>query len=341
MPLRNHHLSDLALRYTRLFEAAQDGILILDYPEARIEDANPYICNLIGYSREELLGKQIWELGLISDKAKADVVQETLIKTGYIRYEDINLLTKNGIKIPVEFICNAYPIDGSTVIQCNIREISARKEAESALALEQAKLAKQMYDTIDSLSNVIEARDPYTAGHQMRVTHLAVAIAHEMKLSPFVIDGLRFAAQIHDIGKIGIPSEILTKPSALNPLEIAILRSHAQAGFDILKPLSFPWPVTEIIIQHHERLDGSGYPNNLKGDAIHLEARILAVADTVEAMTSDRPYRAAKGLEAALAEIQSQSGILYDSRVVDACVRLFREQGYQLPDIDSTEHHRL
>lgn len=341
MSTKNFDLNELALRYTRLFETAQDGILLLDYPDGRIEDANPYMLRLIEYTREELLGKQLWEIGLIEDKEKALQAQRTITEKGYVRYEDIDLLTQSGKRIPTEFICNSYPVDGSTVIQCNVREISARKEAEVALAQERAKITHQMYEVIDSLSNVIEARDPYTAGHQMRVTDLAVAIGHEMKLAPSIVDGIRFASQIHDIGKISIPAEILTKPSALNPLEVAMLRSHAQSGFDILKPLTFPWPVAKIILQHHERLDGSGYPNALKADDICLEAKIIAVADTVESMCTDRPYRPSRGNKAALDEIKSNSGSLYDEHVVAACLDLFQKKGYQFPVVHSVKYERL
>lgn len=335
------NLDDLALRYTRLFESAQDGILLLNFPDGRIEDANPYILNILEYSRDELLGKQMWELGFIENKEEAQNAQKLIVETGYVRYEDIDLMTKSGKRVPVEFVCNSYPVDGSTVIQCNIRDISARKEAEFALAQEQAKISQQMYEMIDSLSNVIEARDPYTAGHQKRVTSLAVAIGHEMKLPPSVVDGIRFASQIHDIGKISIPTEILIKPSALNPLEVAMLRSHAQTGYEIIKPLTFPWPVAAIILQHHERLDGSGYPNALRSDEICIEAKVLAVADTVEAMCSHRPYRQTKGLDAALDEIELNSGVLYDENVVSACLNLFRNQNYQFPSIEEPRLGRL
>ena len=341
MNTKNHDLNELSLRYRRLFEAAQDGILLLDYPEGRIEDANPYILNLLGYSLEDLIGKRLWEIGLIADKLRAEAAHQAIVDSGFVRYEDIDLVTKGGDRIPVEFVSNSYALDGLTVIQCNIREISARKKAEVSLAQEQAKIAKQMFDVIDSLSNVIEARDPYTAGHQKRVTNLAVAIAQEMKLAPSMIDGIRFASQIHDIGKVSIPTEILTKPSALNPLEVAMLRNHAQAGYDILKPLTFPWPVASMILQHHERLDGSGYPNALKEEDICLEAKVIAVADTVEAMSSDRPYRPSRGIEVALDEIESQRGRLYDTEVVDACLDLFRHKGYQFPLVHTPEYRRL
>lgn len=334
-------LSELSLRYSRLFEAAQDGILLLDYPECRIEDANPYILALIGYSKDEILGKQLWEIGLIADKDKALAAQNEILKSGYVRYEDIDLVTKAGSRVPVEFISNSYPVDGKTVVQCNIREISQRKELEIALAQKQADLAHQMYAVIDSLSNVIEARDPYTAGHQKRVADLAAEIGKEMNKAPGFIEGVRFAAQIHDIGKISIPAEILTKPSALNPLEVAMLRSHAQTGYEILKPLMLPWPIAKIVLQHHERLDGSGYPAGIKDSEICLEAKIIAVADTVEAMSTDRPYRPNGGLNAALDEIEENSGVLYDKEVVDACLTLFRDKGYTLPNVSVNRYGRL
>lgn len=337
----NHVLNELSQRYTRLFEAAQDGILLLDCPECRIEDANPYILSLLGYSKEDLLGNKLWKIGLLADKTRADQVQETIINVGYVRFEDIDLVRKDGQRLSTEFICNSYKVDGRTVIQCNIRDISARKEAEEALSRERARLAEQIFETVNSLSNVIEARDPFTAGHQRRVASLAVEIAREMNLSPNVVDGLRFASQIHDIGKISIPTEILTKPTSLNPMEVAMLRSHAQAGYDILKPLTFPWPIAKIILQHHERLDGSGYPKGLKGDEICLEAKILAVADTVEAMTSNRPYRPAAGLETALNEIDADGGQTYDPDVVKACLNLFRQRGYVFPEAIQVRYQKL
>lgn len=340
-PVENHVLDELSQRYTRLFEAAQDGILLLSFPACEIEDANPYILSLLGYSKENLLGKQLWEIGLVSDKTKAEKVKETIVNVGYVRYDDIDLARKDGQRLPVEFICNSYKLDGRTVVQCNIRDISARKEAEQALSRERARLAEQIFETVNSLSNVIEARDPYTAGHQRRVANLAVEIAKEMGLTPSMIDGLRFASQIHDIGKISIPSEILTKPTALNPMEVAMLRSHAQAGYDILKPLTFPWPVAKIILQHHERIDGSGYPKGLLADEICIEAKILGLADTVEAMTSNRPYRPAAGLEAALNEIDTNSGRTYDPEVVKACMTLFRHRGYVFPEVIQAPYQKL
>ena len=332
--------NNLSHRYVQLFETAQDGILLLSHPQGLIEDANPYILSLLGYTKNELIGKELWEIGLLSDKDKALAAHQAILNTGFVRYEDIDLKTKAGQRLAVEIICNSYHINGDMVVQCNIRDITKRRGLDTLRINEQVKREiKQLEATISSLSNVIEARDPFTATHQKRVADLACAIALELKLSLYDIEGLNMAAQIHDIGKIGIPTEILTKPSALTPLEIAMLRGHAQTGYEILKPLSFPWPVAEFVLQHHERLNGSGYPNALKGDAICIESRILAVADTVEAMSSDRPYRGAISLENALKEIDDNRDVLFDGAVVDACLKLFNEKNYHFPQISNSHYH--
>jgi PAS domain S-box-containing protein/putative nucleotidyltransferase with HDIG domain len=194
-----------------------------------------------------------------------------------------------------------------------------------------AALRKSLEDTILAIAATTEMRDPYTAGHERRVAELAASIAREMGLAEPAIEGIRFGAMIHDLGKIKIPAEILVKPTRLTPIEYELIKQHAQAGYDILKGIDFPWPVAQMVLQHHERIDGSGYPQGLKGDAIIREARILAVADTVEAMSSHRPYRPGLGLDKALAEIERVRDVLYDAQTVDACLRLFREKGYTLP----------
>lgn len=184
---------------------------------------------------------------------------------------------------------------------------------------------------VGTMAAAAEARDPYSAGHQQRVAELAVAIAIDLGLSPHDVDGLRLAAKVHDIGKLAIPSQILNKPSRLRPTEFALIKEHAQAGSDIVRGIDFPWPVADVILQHHERIDGSGYPAGLVGDGILLGARIIAVADVVEAMSSHRPYRASLGITAALSEIESGRGTLYDAEVVDVCLRRFREDGWRFP----------
>jgi PAS domain S-box-containing protein/putative nucleotidyltransferase with HDIG domain len=191
------------------------------------------------------------------------------------------------------------------------------------------KLQKTMEGTINIVAKIVETRDPYTAGHQLKVSKLATAIAREMKLPPDKIEGIRIASLVHDIGKISIPAEILSKPTKLNEIEYSLIKDHSQIGYDILKTIDFPWPVAKIVIQHHEKINGSGYPQSLKDNKILLEARIMGVADVVEAMSSHRPYRPALGLDKALEEISQNKGILYDPEVVDTCIKLFKEKGFK------------
>jgi putative methionine-R-sulfoxide reductase with GAF domain len=208
-----------------------------------------------------------------------------------------------------------------------------RGERDRAVAEQQRYLSRMqegLRDTVQAIATTVEMRDPYTAGHQRRVADLAAGIAGEMNLPHEQIYAIHLAGIVHDLGKIAIPAEILSKPSRLNEMEYNFIKTHPRAGYDILKDINFPWPIAQMVLQHHERMDGSGYPQGLKGDAILLEARILAVADVVEAIASHRPYRPGMGLETALAEIQSKRGILYDAAVVDATLRLIREHGYQL-----------
>jgi len=176
----------------------------------------------------------------------------------------------------------------------------------------------------------VETRDPYTAGHQIRSANLARTIATEMGLPQDKIDGIRVAGSIHDIGKLSIPAEILSKPTKLSEIEFSLIKEHARQGYEILRNVESPWPLAEMVYQHHERMDGSGYPRNLKGDEILMEARILAVSDVVESIASHRPYRASLGIDAALEEIEKNRGTLYDETVADACLRLFREKEYRL-----------
>ena len=208
------------------------------------------------------------------------------------------------------------------------RDISERKQAEEKLQRSYEKLRETMIATVNTLASTVEMRDPYTAGHQRRVTILACAMAEEIGLTEEQFDGLRMAGLVHDIGKFSVPVEILNKPGRISETEFNIIKQHSQAGYNILKEIEFPWPVAQIVLQHHERLDGSGYPLGLKNGGIMLEAKILAVADVVEAMASHRPYRPALGIDAALEEITRNQGILYEPEIVDVCKRLFTEKGF-------------
>lgn len=197
-----------------------------------------------------------------------------------------------------------------------------------ALVESEKKQRDSLLAFIAAIAATVEMRDPYTAGHQRRVAQLAVAIAHELNLPEDQTEGLYLSSVLHDIGKIRTPAEILTRPGRLTEIELRLIKEHSQVGFDILKSIDFPWPISQTVQQHHERMGGQGYPLGLKGEDTLLEARILGVADVVEAMISDRPYRAGLGMDAALEEITHGRGAIYDPDVVDACLRLFREKGF-------------
>jgi len=203
------------------------------------------------------------------------------------------------------------------------------KERTSELQTEKEKLNRILEETIDALAFALEKRDPYTAGHQRRVAQLSVAIAKYTELSENEINGLYLASLVHDIGKIGVPVEILVKPTRLNENEIALIHDHSEIGYGILKDIEFAWPIAQIVLQHHEKINGSGYPKGLSGDMILLESKILCVADIFEAMSSHRPYRAAIGIDGALEDLLHNKGIIYEPIAVDACVELFTKKSFK------------
>jgi PAS domain S-box-containing protein/putative nucleotidyltransferase with HDIG domain len=237
------------------------------------------------------------------------------------------LLMKDGRIKYIEEKCDTTFADDGTPLRSlgTVQDVTVTRFAERALREHQEVLEQALEGTIHTVSMAVELRDPYTAGHQRRVAELACAIGRAMALDEERVKGIRLGATIHDIGKIAVPAEVLSKPSRLTPIEYQIVREHAVMGYNILKDVKFPWPVAEIAHQHHERMDGSGYPQGLKGEAICLEARIVAVADVVESMASHRPYRPGLGMPAALDEIASHRGVLYDTQVVDACCRVLDE----------------
>jgi putative nucleotidyltransferase with HDIG domain len=237
------------------------------------------------------------------------------------------LSARDGTRFPIERtltpVRGAHRMANGQVLV--FRDISARRHAEMELKESWEQLHQALEGTIQAMALTIEIRDPYTAGHQRRVSRLSCAMARQMGLPEEQIEGLRVAGDIHDIGKIYVPAEILSKPGQITAIEYGIIKTHPQVGFDILKTIKFPWPVARIVLQHHERQDGSGYPMGLSGDAILMESRILGVADIVEAMSSHRPYRPAQGIDKALEEIMQNKGRFYDASVVESCVKLFQE----------------
>ena len=238
---------------------------------------------------------------------------------------------KDGSTIWVEIVASFLRDNNfkPTAILTVARDITERKLAEAKLKRTLDRLRKAVGTTIQVLVSAVETRDTYTSGHQSRSADLACVIAKEIGLDQDKIEGIHMAGIIHDIGKLSIPAEILSKPTKLTELQFSLIKEHSRSGYEILKDVESPWPLAEIVYQHHERINGSGYPRNLKGDEILMESRILAVADVVEAMASHRPYRPTLGIEAALEEIEKNKGILYDNTVADACLKLFREKGYQ------------
>jgi putative nucleotidyltransferase with HDIG domain len=207
-------------------------------------------------------------------------------------------------------------------------DITEQKKTEEKLSQSYEKLQKTVDSTIQAIASIVETRDPYTAGHQKRVARLASAIAEELGLPKEKITELYVAGILHDIGKVNVPAEILSKPGKLSETEMNLIKIHPQVGKDLLKSLELPWEICPVVLQHHERIDGSGYPDHLKGNKIRIEAKIIAVADTVEAMASHRTYRPTLGIDRALDEIIKNRGLLYDPDAVDACVRLFKEKNF-------------
>jgi PAS domain S-box-containing protein/putative nucleotidyltransferase with HDIG domain len=328
------HIKEAEKRYRLLAENVGDVIWTVNLQMCPTY-ISPSITHLLGYSVEEAMTKPMTAV-FTSDSYK--IAMNTLTEEMAIekmehknlsrtRTLDLELISKDGSVIPVEIKYTFLRDENGAPeeILAVAREQTKRKESEEYAKRSIEKLFQAMENTIQAIAMIIEMRDPYTAGHQRRVAQLACAIANELGLSRDQVTGLRLAGLIHDIGKVRVPTEILTHPDGLSEAEFTIIKMHPILGYEILKTIEFPWPIATAVYQHHERIDGSGYPSGLSGNDIILEAKILAVADVVEAISSHRPYRPALGLEAALIEISDKKGKLYDAQVVEACLKLFRE----------------
>lgn len=302
-----------------------DGFLALDR-KWRFTYINPEAERHLFRKREELLGKNIWdEFPETVDTAFFREYHRAMLEQVTVEFEEFYPPLKKWYEARV------YPSQEGLSVY--FRDITERKQMEEERKHSLEKLQKALGGTIQALALTVEMRDPYTAGHQQRVANLAHSIATDMALGAEQTEGIRMAGAVHDIGKIAVPAEILSKPGKIAETEFNIIKTHPQVGYDILRGIEFPWPVAEIVLQHQERIDGSGYPAGLSDGQIMLEAKILAVADVVEAMSSHRPYRPALNVDKALAEISNNKGVLYDARVVDICVRLFRERGFKFDNV--------
>jgi PAS domain S-box-containing protein len=318
-------------RFQDLFQEAPVGYFEYD-TEGCITNVNQTELDMLGYPLEEMIGQPVWKFIVEEETARQQILAKLAGTLAPFRGFERTYRRKDGAIFPVliQDRLNKDEQGNITGIRCAIEDITDRKQAEEALQRSTERLHKALGATVRCIAAVVETRDPYTAGHQKKVADLARAIAQEMGLPGDLVDGLRMAAVIHDIGKISVPAEILSKPAKLTDIEFSLIKIHPQSGYDILKDVEFSWPIARMVLEHHERMDGSGYPNALTGDQLLLESRILAVADVVESMASHRPYRPAIGIDAALEEIIKNRASLYDPEAVDACLTLFRERGYAL-----------
>jgi PAS domain S-box-containing protein len=335
----NLALRESEKKYRLLADNVEDVIFVLDMNLDYVY-ISPSVKTLRGYEPEEVLRLPAsgtltpasWDLAM---KSLADGM--ALEKTGQgdlqrSRMLELEVRRRDGSTVWTEMRLSFIRDENNQLsgILGVTRDITQRKQAEGQLKQTLESFRKAVSTTIQVMVSAVEARDPYTAGHQIRSANIAHTIAMEMGLPQEKIEGIRVAGSIHDIGKLSIPAEILSKPTKLSELEFSLIKNHSRSGYEILKDVESSWPLAEIVYQHHERMDGSGYPRNLKGEEILIEARILAVADVVEAMASHRPYRPGLGIDAALNEIEKNRGIFYDNTVADACLRLFREKGFKL-----------
>lgn len=314
-------LHESEIMYRSVFENAVEGIFQTT-AEGTLILANAAVARMLGYdSPEELMSvASNMEERLFAEPKQRQAFGKLLEANGRVLGFETQYVKKDGSRIWVCLNVRAVYDDRGNYLfyEGIVEDISARKTGEIMDGITRA------------LCTAIEIRDPYTAGHQERVMKLAVAMAEEMHFTDDRIKALRIAAMLHDIGKIYVPAEFLSRPGNISQNELNVLRDHTLAGYEILKEIAFDYPVAEIIVQHHERMNGSGYPYRLSGDQILLEARIIGVADVVESIGSHRPYRASLGIEKALAEISTNRGTLYDAAVVDACLNLFNQKNYRL-----------
>jgi putative nucleotidyltransferase with HDIG domain len=301
-----------------MIEQNADSIVIVD-KEGYVQFVNPAAEQLFRIGKDDLLCKK-FSFPLAVGEAS-----------------EITIKPDPGLEVICEMRVVNTEWQGKEAYLASLRDITERKRLEEGLWVSLQKNQVIMRGTIQVIARFLEMKDPYTAGHQKRVSELAYSIANNMGLDEHEQEGIHMAALIHDIGKISIPSEILSKPGKLSDIEYDLIKTHARTGYDILKEIEFPWPIAQMVLQHHEKLDGSGYPNGIRGDAITLSSRILTVADVMEAISSDRPYRAALGIDSAISHIREYAGRYYDPLIVETCISLFYEHNFQFKTKDGLQ----
>ena len=318
-------------RFRAIFEQAAVGVAQIETASGRFLKVNRKYCDIVGLEPKEITPTTFMAI-THPDDLQADLDNMRKLRDGLIRQFSLEkrYRRKDGSQVWVNLTVS--PMWGEGEAQNHyitvVEDITDRKMAEAEVKQGLEKLRLALQGTVAALAYTVETKDPYTAGHHRRVAQLAGAMARELGWSPNQVKGIEVLSLLHDLGKIAVPTEILSRPGKISQVEFDLIKAHSQVGYDILKDVEFPWPVAQAVLQHHERLNGSGYPAGLTAEEIIPEARVLAVADVVEAMASHRPYRPALGLETALKEITNHKGKLYDPEVVDACVRLFTEKGF-------------
>ncbi|MCK9195536.1 MAG: HD domain-containing protein [Syntrophales bacterium] len=317
-------------RYFDLYDLAPAGYFTLN-ESGLILEVNLTAATLLGVARSALVKQPLTRFILPADQDIFYRHRKLFFETESPQVCEIRILRAGAAPFWVRIDATVVrDVDSAFICRAMMVDITDLKQSEEALRKSAEWMRRALGATVQAIAVIVETRDPYTAGHQKKVADLARAMATEMNLPANRTDGIRMASAIHDLGKISVPAEILSNPKKLTALEFSLIKTHAQSGYDILKGIEFPWPVARMVLEHHERMDGSGYPQGLIGEEILLESRILAVADVVESMASHRPYRPALGLDPALKEIENNKGTLYDSGAVDACLRIFRGKGYKM-----------
>lgn len=324
--------------YRAIFENGRAVMLVIDPSDGSIVDANEAAVRFYGYSRPVLTKMNIKAINQLSAVEIAEEMEKARsLRDNFFQFP--HRLASGEVRT-VHVYSGPIALEGHPLLYSLVFDVTEKLRAEEALIEKSRELARSLENleeawqqTLKVMAYMAELRDPHTMGHQRRVAALASEIARELMWDEESVEELYLAALVHDIGKIEVPSDYLSRPGPLKPHEFRFIKEHPRAGYELLKGISLPWPLAEIVYEHHERMDGSGYPQGLRGDAIHPAARIMAVADIVEAMTAHRPYRPALDIEAALAEIESQRGRTLEAIAVDTCLRLFRERDYRFPDV--------
>jgi PAS domain S-box-containing protein len=314
--------------YRAVYKHSPLPICIYSIELFEILDANDAAVRQYGYPKDELIGTDVRRLLHPEDIRRFERAQCRVLE-GPQRGPVWRHRTKAGRDILVSVATHIIEFGGQKAQMVFAHDVTEHRTTTLRARQAERKLRTALSQTIKVLLSASGQRDAYTAEHQSRVGDIAVAVAKEMHLPSDLIEGLHFGAMVHDIGKLGVPAELLSLPRKLKPEEFALVKMHPQIGYDIVKELDHPWPIGKVVLQHHERLDGSGYPNRLRGEEICVEARVLAVADAIEAMASHRPYRAGIGVERALDQVRSDRGTKYDTDVVAACMILHKHGGLQ------------